>query len=132
MNILWIKHKALFQVNRLSCPVVGTLSPPLALKVFQSQIFPILEYGAEIWSKGKQIDNIEVIQLKFVTNVLSVKPQTTTDAGYAETGRLPLVIRHKLKFLKYQSRVISLPDSHVVKKAYNFLLVLESIGQTNW
>ena len=96
-------QKAMFQATRLSSPVVGKLSPPLAFKVFDSQILPILEYGAEIWSKGKSIDIMETFQLKFLKNVLWVRPQTPTDAIYAETGRLPLVIRHKFKVARYKS-----------------------------
>ena len=46
-------RKALFQTYRLSSPMVGKLSHLLAFKVFDSQILSILEYGAEIWFRGK-------------------------------------------------------------------------------
>ena len=125
-------QKALFQATTLSNPVVGKLSPALAFKVFDSQIMPILEYGAEIWSPGKQIHLMEKFHLKFIKNVLWVRPQTPTDAVYVETGRLPLEIRHKLKILKYWIRLVSLPASHVLKKAYNTLNLLQGLGQKNW
>ena len=64
--------------------------------------------------------------------MLWVRPQTPTDAIYAETGRLPIDIRHKLKLLKYWIRLMSLPASHIVKKAYNSLYLLHSLGQKNW
>ena len=32
------------------------------MKLFDSYIIPILDYGAEVWSQGKQIHDIEFVQ----------------------------------------------------------------------
>lgn len=125
-------RKALFQAYKYSSPVVGKLSPSLAFKVFDSQICPILEYGCEILFQGKEIDQIEKFHLSFLKNVLNVRQQTPSDAIYAETGRCPMYIRQQLQALKYWTRILSLPQTSIVKQAYNSLFILEQMAQDNW
>ena len=125
-------RKALYQAYKYSSPVVGKLSPPLAFKVFDSQIRPILEYGCEILLQGKEIDQIEKFHLSFLKNVLNVRQQTPSDAVYAETGSFPLFVRQQFLALKYWSRILALPESSIVKQAYNSLFVLDQMAQENW
>ena len=56
-------NKAVFAANKYVKESVGKLSPKLQMKVFDCQILPILEYGSEIWSTGKEISVLERIQL---------------------------------------------------------------------
>ena len=72
----------------------------LALKMFDSQILPILEYGSEIWYRGKQCDIVENVHVTYLKNTLGVGVHTCNQAVYVETGRLPLVVRQK-KMIKY-------------------------------
>ena len=110
--------KALFQVYKLSCPIVGKLNPQVAFKVFDSQILPILECGSEVWFDNKPIPEMEKFQLKFLKSTLSVRTQTRSDAVYAETGKIPLYIRNKIKALKYWVRILNLPEMNPVKNSY--------------
>ena len=47
---------------------LGKVTPKISLQLFESFVSPVLEYGCEIWSTGKQIDAIEKIQLIFFFN----------------------------------------------------------------
>ena len=127
-------NKALYQVYKVSGPVVGKLSPDIAFKVFDTQLMPILEYGSEIWFCDKESQNasIEKFHLKFIKSTLGVRPQTPTNAVYAETGRVPLYLRHHIKALKYWVNILNLTKGHPVKQAYNALHSLDSFGQKNW
>ena len=125
-------NKALFQVYKLAGPAVGKLSPPLAFKMFDTQILPILEYGSETWMGSKAVDVIEKFHLKFLKSTLNVRTQTNTEAVYAETGRLPLYIRHQIKALKFWIRLLYLPENYPVKQAYNTLKYFDTLGQKNW
>ena len=125
-------NKALYQAYKLSGPIVGRLSPPIAFKVFDTQVMPILEYGSDIWFCKKSVHKIETFYLKFLKSTLGVRTQTTNDAVYAETGRVPINIRLQVKALKYWLRILKLPDEHLVKQAYNTLRYLDSLGQLNW
>ena len=77
-------NKAIFAANKYAMESVGKLSPKLQLKVFDTQILLILEYGSEIWSTCEEITVLERIQLKYLKNTLCVKPQTSTLAVYGK------------------------------------------------
>ena len=78
------------------CSSLGRVTPKISLQLFDSFVSPVLEYGCEIWSKGKKIEEIEKIQLKFLKMILGVKRSTCTNAVYAEIGRFPVHIRYKV------------------------------------
>ena len=123
--------KAIFPLCKQSRPVVGTLSPTIAFKVFDCQILPILEYGSVIWYTGDDVNDLEKINLKFKKATLGVRKQTPTPAIYWDTGRFPLIIRQHIKAVKYWCRILKLSQSHPVRNAYNMLLELDAIGFTN-
>ena len=111
-------NEAVFPANKYVKESVGKLSPKLQMKVFDCQILPILEYGSEIWSTGKEISVLERIQLKYLKNILSVKPQTSTLAVYGETGRFPLTVQQGINLLKYWCRIMNMENSSIVKNTY--------------
>ena len=82
-------RKALFKIKQMTKQSLGRLSPKLAIKVFDSQILPILEYTCEIWGSTKETPEIEGFQLQYLKYMLGVKTQTSTVAVNAETGRFP-------------------------------------------
>ena len=86
-------------------------------------VFPVTSVGANYQS---------LPSLGCATTTLGVRTQTTTTAVYAETGRVPLFLRHQIKALKYWAKILNLSPDHPVKKAYSELFNLHSIGQKNW
>ena len=48
-----------FFLHKQSRPVVGKLSPAIALKVVDCQILPILEYASDIWYAGDSVNDLE-------------------------------------------------------------------------
>ena len=121
-------NKAVFAANKYVKESVGKLSPKLQMKVFDCQILPILKYGSEIWSTGKEISVLERIQLKYLKNILSVQPQTSTLVVYGETGRFPLVVRQRTNLLKYWCRIMNMENNSIVKNTYLELHKLSADG----
>ena len=87
------------------------------LKLFDSLILPILNYGSEIWSFSKSQD-AERIHLKFLKQILGVRKQTCNLAVYGVLGRVPLSVLHKTRVLKYWFKILSTPQS-LIYKVYN-------------
>ena len=116
----------------VNSPVVAKLSPTIAFKAFACQIFPILEYGSDIWYTGDDVNDLGKIHPKFVKSTLGVRKQTPTPAIYGDTGRFPLIIRQHINTVKYWCRILKFSQSHPVRNAYNMLLELDDIGFTNW
>ena len=117
---------------RLFCTISQICFFHRILKIFDCQILPILEYGSEIWSTGKEISVLEIIQLKYLKNTLSVKPQTSTLAVYGETGRFPLAVRQRINILKYWCRIINMENNSIVKNTYLELHKLSADGHYTW
>ena len=108
------------------------MSPAIAFKVFDCQILSILEYASDIWYTGDSVNYLEKIHLKFIKSTLGVRQQTSSPAIYGDTGRFPLIIRQRIKAVKYWCRIIDLSQNHPVRNAYNMLLELDATGFTNW
>ncbi len=123
---------AIYALNSYSRNTVGQLQPVLSFKMFDTQICPILEYAADVWFNGREIQNMERIHLRYIKSTFHVKMSSCTQALYAESGRFPLTVRQKVQALKYWYRILTLNESHVVRKAYNSLFEMYQLGQENW
>ena len=123
---------AIFAINGYAKHTIGKLQPNLAIKMFDAQVSPILEYASEIWYHDKEISEHEKLHLAFLKNTTNVKPSSSTHAIYSEFGRFPVALKQQCRMIKYWERILKLDDTHLVKKAYNSLYELHELGQENW
>ena len=122
-NLIFDKHIQMVKdaATKAEFGVISKLSDfkncdvTLALKLFDTIVSPIMEYGIEFWGH-KDLEKIERINLSFYKFILRIKQSTADKAVYGELGRRPLSCRYKWKQLKFWSRVIELPDTRLVKK----------------
>ena len=102
-------QKAIFAAKNLMHNTLGkTLPPVLLLRMYDTQIQPVLDYGTEIWYQGKEIKTLETVQNDFIKKALGVKRQTSTLAVHGETGRYPLYVRQNQILLRYWCRLLTL------------------------
>ena len=125
-------ENALYALKSFIKNSVGQLQPSLSFQTFDSQISPIMEYASEIWFDNKEVRDLEKIHLKYMKNTLHVKNSSSTYAIYAECGRFPLIVKQKCQVIKYWQRILKSDQTHVIRKAYNSLFELHSLGQINW
>ena len=125
-------RNALFALDCYIQHSINYLQPSLAMKMFDTQIVPILEYMSEIWYKNKVLSDMEKIHLKYIKTSLRVKPSSSTWAVYAECGRFPLKIKIQVQLIKYWKRILRLNDDSIAKNAYKSLYDLHGMGQENW
>jgi exonuclease III len=111
---------------------IGKAPPSVALHLFDSLIRPILEYSSEVWYSNRSYTNIERIHLKYLKMMLGVSESSSNVAVYGETGRYPLIVRQKIKVIKYWNKLVSKSDSLLVKKVYCMLLDQHNSGFKNW
>jgi hypothetical protein len=111
---------------------VGYLQPQLALKMFDVQISPIIEYGSEIWYNNKEIAELEKVHLGHIKHILKVKSSTSTPPLYAELGRFPVSLKMKMRLVNFWSRIVAYDDNTIVKQAYLSLLEMHNSNQNNW
>ena len=100
-------QKALYALYRklrnISIPI------DLQLKLFDSLIEPILLYSCEIWG-FENLAILEKIHLQFLKRILSVRSSTPSFMVYGETGRYPLEIKIKLRFLNFWVKLLQNED----------------------
>ena len=131
-NLSTKANNAIYALKSHAKMSIGKLQPKLAIKMFEAQISPILEYASEIWFSNKEIAEHERLHLAYLKDIIKVKPSSSTLAIYAEFGRFPMTLKYTCKILKYWKRILELDGTHPVKSAYNSLLELNDLGQTNW
>ena len=77
------------------------MSTNLILKVFDSLVLLILKYGGDMLYKGEKINECE---------------------NRFDTDRFLLLLRHQIRIIEFWNRIVSLPDHHHLKVAYQWLL----------
>ena len=125
-------RNALFALDCYIQHSVNYLQTSLALKMFDTQILPIMEYMSEIWYKNKILSDMEKTHLNYIKTSLRVKSSSSTWAVYAESGRFPLKIKIQVQLIKYWKRILRQDDDSIIKKAYKSLYELHGMGQDNW
>ena len=106
---------------------IGIIDPKVFFKIFDTQIQPILLYGAEIWGMHK-FDQIEKVHLIACKRFLNVPPQTPTAIVYGECGRYPLFINAMCKALRYWLTLISMNEDRIPFKVYRMQMYYDNCG----
>ena len=119
-------NRAVFALNNKM--KISNLPPKLALKVFQSQIMPILLYGAEVWGPYMDFDfslweqgKIERVQTQFIKRVLGCNIQTSNIMVRGEVGMRPLLLNVIRSVVAYTENIKNRPTS-TVYAAYDYEL----------
>ena len=126
-NIINLKNKAIRAIGDIRTNIgniVGANKPfNLLIKLFDSQILPILEYGSEVWYPGKNLSDYETVHLNYLKYALGVKRTTSSLSIYGETGRFPLFMRQQDKAVKLWIRLkhssADKPINHVFRELEN-------------
>jgi hypothetical protein len=100
-------------------------------KLFNTQIEPVLTYGAELWGIYDNID-LEKVHTFAIKRFLNVPLHSSNTVVYGETGRYPLYVRTYVKCIKYWLKLLKLPISRLSRQAYQMLLNEHEKGKENW
>ena len=111
------------------------LSTKEKCNLFDSLVGTKLTYSAEIWGL-KESNDIELVHRKFLRKILTVRKSTNSDGLYGELGRYPIIIKQKLKVLKYWIKTINPNNKLLTRNIYHMLKedADENItyGNKNW
>ena len=97
-------HKSYFSLISKS-KEWGGFQPRLFLYLFDDTIAPILNYSSEIWGFGEWA-KLETLHLNACIYALGVRSRTTTDAVYAELGRVSLQCQRRINILNFFGSII--------------------------
>ena len=102
------------------------------VKLFDSQVQPIVQYGSELWGLENAADHCEKVHLFALKKFLRVSVQTPNDLVYGETNRFPIYINSVVRCIKYWLKLTQMDETRLPKKAYNMLCDLDVKGKSNW
>ena len=102
------------------------------VKLFDSQVQPIVQYGAEIWGLYDSAHCCEDVHLFALKKFLGVTSKTPNDLVYGETNRFPIYINSAIRCFRYWLKLTRMDNSRLPRKAYKMLFELDSRGKSNW
>ena len=122
-NYLATRAKTAFIRIDKSLKNVPNISLNVFPNVFDTQIKPILLYGAEIWGMSSNTTAIENVHLLALKRFLNVPVLTPNVIVYGDTGRYELYIYSILSSMKYWCKILKMSGSRYVRKASNMMLI---------
>ena len=96
---------------------LGKIDLGVFFKLFDSQVKPMLLYGAEIWGMKKR-DIIEKVHLFACKKLLGVSAKTPNSFIYYELNRYPLFIDARMRVIKYWTKLLGMEEGRLPKQAY--------------
>ena len=112
---------------------IGILPPKIMLYLFDATVSPIVTYGSDNWGVNKVgTTAVDKIFLWYLKNVLKVKPTTSSVMVFGELGCLPPSTTCHINVFRYYNRLHNLPNTMVLKQAFNTLSNLTEQGFPTW
>ena len=142
-----LKARALKASHTVRKNIPNNCNLQTQLKLYNSLIKPIVTYGAELWypvylnninimdfpEEYAKFDNCtELFQIKHIKSILGVNYKASNVAVMSEVGAYPLYIDAMRKAFGYWVHLTQLPNTSIVKNAYNELYELDRRGKNNW
>ena len=111
---------------------IGDHPPQVFFKLFDSQIQPILTYGAELWGLSENQETIERIHFFAIKRFLGVHTKTPRHLVYGDTGRFPLFIVTYSKCIKFWLKILRMDQIRLCNKADRMLINLQNQNYVTW
>ena len=97
-------------------------------KCYDTSIYPILEYGSEVWGyhKGDSIENVHNKAIKVFLGVHRFAANLTVTG---DMGWTPPSVKRKIAMIRYWNRLITMEDSRLTKRVF---LTMHANNKTKW
>ena len=96
---------------------LGKIDMGIFFKLFDSQVKPMLLYGAEIWGMKKR-EVVEKVHLYACKKLLGVSLKTPNSFIYTELNRYPLYIDARMRVMKYWAKLLQMDEGRLPRQAY--------------
>ena len=124
------KKALLFVMQRLR--QYNNHSVDIFMRIFDTQIQPIMQYGSEIWGLEKSAVYCEKIHLYALKKFLCVDMRTPNDLVYKELNRYPIVISSTINCIRFWLKLVQMERHRLPYKAYRSLYELDDRDKNTW
>ena len=105
----------------------------IMMYLFELFIKPVLVYGSEIWGTNvNATKSIDKVFLWYAGAILRVKSNTSNLITLGECGVIPPSVACHKQLLCYFKRLQNMCEDTLVKKVFNELNVLDTLGFSKW
>ena len=116
------KNRLLFIMRKLF--MLNNNSLQLFVKIFDTQIQPVIQYGSELWGLDKKVViYCESVHLFGLKKFLGVEMRTPNDLVYGETNRYPIYINSAIRCIQYWFKLLRMNNDRLPRKAYDNYVV---------
>ena len=102
------------------------------MRIFDTQIQPIMQYGSEIWGLEKSAQYCEKVHLYALKKYLCVTMCTPNDLVYTELNRYPITISSTVNCIRYWLKLVKMERHRLPHKAYRSLQELDDRDKKTW
>ena len=124
------KKALLYVMQRLR--LCNNHSVDIFMRIFDTQIQPIMQYGSEIWGLDKSAQFCEKIHLYALKKFLCVDMRTPNDLIYKELNRYPITISSTVNCIRYWLKLVQMERHRLPYKAYRSLKELDDRDKNTW
>ena len=131
VNQITLAKKATFALN--SKILYLNLPLDLQIELYNKLIIPVLTYGCEVWG-FENLEQIEILQRKFLKNALRVNKFVANAMTYGETGQMKVEITIYTRMISFWHRLRSGHNSKISKMLFNLTKKMfdENIYKLKW
>ena len=104
------------------------------LLLYHSLFLSTILFNSQAWSKlrVKDLEKLQVLQLKFLKKAVGVASSTPNSFLYLELGILPIEAEIHKRQIMFLHRILLLPDNDPVRLMLTNMMELHDQGETNW
>lgn len=109
----------------------GRVPRKIMLKIFDTQIAPVLLYGCELWGLS-DLTKVETVATKYYKILLSVPQNSSIDFARGELGRRSLKLSIYKRVLSYWFKLLTSDPNTSISNAYKTLYELAESNKECW
>ena len=104
------------------------------LLLYRSLFVSTVLFNSQTWSgiRKKDIDQLQIVQLKFLKRILNLPSSTPNSFLFLELGVLPIEKEIHKRQLMYLHRILMLPEEDPVYQMFTNLVEFTDKGESNW
>ena len=90
------------------------------MKLFESSVVPILDYGSGVWSLGTKVAKIDGVQNRAIRYYCGLARGTPLIVLNGEMGWCPSIIRHDVETVRLYNQIVKMDDNRLTRMLFKY------------
>ena len=113
---------------------LGIYEVQVWLLLYRSLFLSTVLFNSQAWSgiRKKDIEQLQIVQLKFLKRILNLPSSTPNSFLFLELGVLPIEKEIHKRQLMYLHRILTMSEEDPVRQMFTNLVEFTDKGESNW